>query len=259
MVEKSIPMDLLGVDVGFSKNRRTTGIAGLHEGPLTLACAATSWDDRRSKLPANFHPHFIAIDGPLLPHGTDELTRRDCEYRFIRAPFHNRCKPALSHFGFGLNLRRATAEAAAQFAKLLPPTNQREHPAFANCRGPIVEAFPNLFLGVLLPEEVFQSAPKFRRGKRFDWLYEQVVRRSDILSAVKSHAPKLPSAFWQSLQSETNHEKRAALICLLTAAFAANSTATKVGDHNGGWLWLPPRNLWQPWAQNATPQKPPAV
>jgi hypothetical protein len=38
-----------------------------------------------------------------------------------------------------------------------------------------VEAFPNAFLGVLMPEEELALAPKSKRGRRFDWLYEQVV------------------------------------------------------------------------------------
>jgi hypothetical protein len=35
-----------------------------------------------------------------------------------------------------------------------------------------VEAFPNAFLGVLMPEEELALAPKFNRGRRLDWLYE---------------------------------------------------------------------------------------
>ena len=37
-----------------------------------------------------------------------------CEALFIRSPFHNRCKPGLSHWRFGLQLRRASAEAHAR-------------------------------------------------------------------------------------------------------------------------------------------------
>jgi hypothetical protein len=33
-----------------------------------------------------------------------------------------------------------------------------------------VEAFPNAFLGVLMPEVELLGAPKFQRGRRFDWL-----------------------------------------------------------------------------------------
>jgi hypothetical protein len=45
-----------------------------------------------------------------------------------------------------------------------------------------------------------------------------------------------------------DHELRAALICLLTAALAAQGTAAIIGEPSGGWFWLPPWSLWQQWA-----------
>jgi hypothetical protein len=42
------------------------------------------------------------------------------------------------------------------------------------------------------------------------------------------------------LRSETDHELRAALICLLTAALAARGIAAIIGEAEGGWFWLPP-------------------
>jgi hypothetical protein len=48
--------------------------------------------------------------------------------------------------------------------------------------------------------------------------------------------------------AETDHELRAALVCLLTAAFAAQGTACIVGDAESGWFWLPTLSLWQGWA-----------
>jgi hypothetical protein len=53
---------------------------------------------------------------------------------------------------------------------------------------------------------------------------------------------------WHSLRSETNHELRAALICLLTAALAHEGTAAIIGEAEGGWFWLPPWTLSYPWA-----------
>jgi hypothetical protein len=51
------------------------------------------------------------------------------------------------------------------------------------------------------------------------------------------------------LRSETNHELRAALICLLTAALAPKGTATMIGETEGGWFCLPPWSSWEPWAK----------
>jgi hypothetical protein len=42
--------------------------------------------------------------------------------------------------------------------------------------GPVVEAFPNAFLGGLMPEGELLAAPKLKRGRRFDWLYKWIVK-----------------------------------------------------------------------------------
>jgi integral membrane sensor domain MASE1 len=58
----------------------------------------------------------------------------------------------------------------------------------------------------------------------------------------------LPEEVWRRLSYELDHKLRAALICLLTAALAAQGTAAFVGEPTGGWFWLPPGSLWQQWA-----------
>lgn len=240
-------MRLMGVDVGFSKNGKTTGIACLDGNKLTLECAGTGWESRKVKIPVAFDPCFIALDGPLLPPTASELTRRNYEIVFIHAPFHNRCKPGLSHWGFGLELRRASAEACAQFGRVLacPSSDSRE--SHVSLDGHIVEAFPNAFLAVLLPEEEFLTE-RLRRGRRFDWLYERMATTGKLELAL-SNTLKLPDEVWRRLKSETNHELRAALVCLLTAALAARRKASVIGDSSGGWFWLPPWRIWQPWAK----------
>jgi hypothetical protein len=241
-----MPANLMGIDVGFSATRPTTGIACLEGDQLTLERARTAWESREAKIPKGFHPSVIAIDGPLLPEGAPHDIRRHVESVFIRAPFHNRCRPGLSHHGVGLQLRQASSEACTQFGRLLEP------PVFGTdgsvChKGPIVEAFPNAFLGVLIPEVELLAAPKLKRGRRFDWLYERMVT-TGRLEFLLSENLDLPDAVWHRLQSETDHELRAALICLLTAALAAKVTAAIIGEAEGGWFWLPPWSLWQTWA-----------
>ena len=92
------------------------------------------------------------------------------------------------------------------------------------------------------------AAPKFKRGRRFDWLYYQMVT-TGRLQSVLSKSLDFPDVVWQGLRSETDHELRAALICLLTAALADKGTAAIIGEGEGGWFWLPPYSLWQPWAK----------
>jgi hypothetical protein len=242
-----MPTNLMGIDVGFSKTRQTTGIACLEGDHLSLERAGTSWESRKAKIPDGFQASVIAIDGPLLPLDAHPEVRRHVESVFNRAPFHNRCKPGLSHHGVGLELRQASRDASTQFGRLLA------HSVLANgasvCReGPIVEAFPNAFLGLVTPEVELLAAPKFKRGRRFDWLYEQTVA-TGRLESLLSKGLELPDEVWHRLRLEKNHELRAALICLLTAALAGKGAAAIIGETEGGWFWLPPLVLWEPWAK----------
>jgi hypothetical protein len=241
-----MPAHLMGIDVGFSKLRRTTGIACLEDDHLSLERAGTKWESREAKIPKGFHPSVIAIDGPLLPFGADLNIRRHVESVFIRAPFHNRCRPGHSHHGVGLELRRASSDACSQVGRILVP------PVLKNsgtvCRkGPVVEAFPNAFLGVLMSEDELVLAPRLRRGRRFDWLYDQMVTTGRLESLLSKNFD-LPDVVWQRLRIEADHELRAALICLLTAALAEKGTAAISGEVEGGWFWLPPWSLWESWA-----------
>lgn len=241
-----MPANLMGVDVGFSKTRRTTGIACLEGGRLTLKRAGTSWESRKSKIPDGFRASIIAIDGPLIPRGPDQHIRRGVEFLFSRSPFHNRCKPGLSHSGVGFQFRLASEDAYNQFSPILAPFVLRNDDG-VHCEGPIVEAFPNAFLGVMMPEVKMLTASQFKRGRRFDWLYDEMVATRKLESLLSKDL-NLPNEVWQRLCSETDHELRAALICLLTAALADKGTAKIVGDAEGGWFWLPPFALWEPWA-----------
>ena len=97
-------------------------------------------------------------------------------------------------------MRRASAEACAQFSQ--------------------VEAFPNAVMAVLMPDTELHSAPKLKRGQRFDWLYEQIATTAR-LESILSKSLGLPDRFWVRLRTEKEHELRAVLICLLTAALGA--------------------------------------
>jgi hypothetical protein len=57
----------------------------------------------------------------------------------------------------------------------------------------------------------------------------------------------VPDVIWHRLRSEADYELRAALICLLTAALAEEGTAAIIGEAKGGWFWLPPWSLWEPY------------
>ncbi|MGK9039395.1 DUF429 domain-containing protein [Rhizobium sp. SA279] len=237
---------LLGIDVGFSKSRPTTGIAWSKNGDFGAARTHADWERRSQHIPASTKFSVIAIDGPLVPIGSDDSLDRLCERLFIRGAFQTRCKPGLSNHGYGKDLRRAAAETANQVLHLA------EHNANltrAIRETFIIEAFPNAFLGVLLPEARFAS-PKAGKRKKFDWLYDHAIDSGALANLFVSIGWKNAELMTEIL-GERDHEKRAAWICLLTAACAASGKAEVAGDETGGWFWLPPQDQWAGWAREA--------
>lgn len=239
-------INLLGIDVGFSKTRPTTGIAWSSQNSFGVAKTHTDWTRRQAHIPPAMHFSVIAIDGPLVPVGSRDLLVRTCEQVLARGAFQKRCKPGCSHFGTGLQLKSAALETARQVSHLTFT------PIFANAvfdDVAIIEAFPNAFLGVLLSDQTFATRP-VRRGKKFDWMYDQAIEAclfAKLMSVISWDAPDL----LDRIETERDHEKRAAYICLLTAACAAAGKAEVVGDISSGWTWLPPLEIWASWAQEA--------
>jgi predicted nuclease with RNAse H fold len=238
---------LLGIDVGFSKSRPTTGIAWSKHGEFGAARTHSDWERRSQHIPASTKFSVIAIDGPLVPVGSSDSLDRLCERLFIRGEFQTRCKPGLSNHGYGKDLRRAASQTADQILQLAKPNEAIKKTI--RLGSSVIEAFPNAFLGVLLPEARF-ALPAAGKRKKFDWLYDHAID-SGVLGAV------FRSLNWQNLPlldailTEKDHEKRAAWICLLTAACAASGKSKVVGDDLGGWFWLPPSGLWAQWARDA--------
>jgi hypothetical protein len=237
---------LLGIDVGFSKSRPTTGIAWSANGTFGAAKTHTDWERRQLHLPPATSFSVIVIDGPLVPIGSPDLLIRTCEQLLARGTFQKRCKPGSSHFGTGRHLKRAALETATQMKHLTSA------PAFANAvfrDAAIIEAFPNAFLGVLLSDQTF-ATDKIQRGKKFDWMYEHAVKAGkfgELFAFIGWDASDL----LKQIEAERDHERRAAYLCLLTAACAAVDKAEVVGDISTGWIWLPPAELWEPWASEA--------
>lgn len=241
---------LLGVDVGYSLRRPTTGLAWSDREKFGSAKTHTNWDRRRQHIPVVAGFSVIAIDGPLAPLGSPDMLERNCERLFTRGAFQKRCKPGYSHIrGNGQDLRRAAAGTAQQLLHLAHPMadNRTIYPGLA-----IVEAFPNAFLGVLLDDQHYLTA-KAPKRKKFDWLYDRAKAAGmfdQVMIAINWHNPDLLHA----IAVERDHEKRAAYICLLTAACAASGKSEVVGDEQGGWFWLPPVELWAAWACDALAQ-----
>ena len=242
---------LLGVDVGFSKSRASTGIAWYASGRFEAAAVKSDKEARLACLPSRFYADVAALDGPLVPQrsGGSPDRLRYAERFLSRGTFQHRCKPGFSHFGTGLELRKASHIAAFQVRNVVKENGCLAMPFCAGTHS-IVEAFPNAFLGVLLDDDVFAKGPKLKRGKKFDWLYEHAIENRALYS-VMTHIGFCPPGLLAAVVREQHHEKRAAYVCLATAACVAADKFTSIGDKDGGWIVLPPRALWADWARNA--------
>src|SRR5262245_43802601 len=68
----------------------------------------------------------------------------------------------------------------------------------------------NAFLAVLISEVELLSAPRLKRGRRFDWLYERIAT-TGRLELILSKELDMPDELWLRLRAEKDHELRAAL------------------------------------------------
>ncbi len=227
-------MHIVGLDIGFSERKRTNALAIVRDGVLTVPELMYP-SERDAALRLLDAVDVIAIDAPIVPAGTPEHLSRKCEHIFSCGDFQRRCKPGMSHVrGTGRQLRAEGRRAADQIT---------------GSATRIVEAFPNTFLGVILPEEAFPSPPG--RSRKFNWLYEQWIERELFRQIVA--AAQLPPEVTVRCEREPNRDVRAALICLITAAFVADDNYAAIGDETAGHFYLPPMKLWQMWALRSLP------
>ena len=241
-------MRIIGLDVGFSKNRPTSGVALLDQGTLKVGCATSDWNARRRVLGCVRDADVAAVDAPIVPRGRDGP--RAVERLLSAGRFQRRCKPGASHVpGTGQQLRSAGQETANQLVSVtsgrpLARTFPRVEP---ECN--IVEAFPNAFLGVCVDQNVYEQQPKLKRGKKFDWLYQHWVDAhlfDDLCEILSINCAALPRA----CNSNRHHEERAGLACLLTAASVATGEYVAIGEESGGYFFLPPWRFWATWARD---------
>jgi hypothetical protein len=241
-------VQLVGLDVGFSRTRASSGVATLARGVVRVGRARATWSDRIRLLRAIRRAAVAAIDAPVLP-ALDHAVR-PCERLLARGLFQRRCKPGFSHVpGTGLRLREAGMETARQLQDLvsdaMPPV---AFPRVFDARN-VVEAFPNAFLGVCVDESLYESAPPLPRGRKFDWLYDTWCAAKLFERFVACENIPLPDAVPSVCRANHDHDERAALVCLLTAACVAAGHYVAIGEPCGGYLFLPPWPLWAAWAR----------
>jgi hypothetical protein len=142
--------------------------------------------DRKRVLGLVSDADVTAIDAPVVPdleHG-----HRTVERLLSGGLFQRRCKPGASHVpGTGLELRGAGRETATQFACITSERPLvREFPRVWGATN-LVEAFPNAFLGMCVPDDAYRNMPKLR--DQFFVPRERAGRRTAARRWCRGQAP----------------------------------------------------------------------
>lgn len=181
-----------------------------------------------------------------MPHGLPGPTSRLVEQALASGGFARRCKAAFSHVpGTGRLLREHAGAAADRLIAAAPhPTRC---PTVRAAHG-IIEAFPNAYLGVCLPDGVYATQPPLRRGRKSDWLYDRWLAAEHAVLFERIGAP---AGLSDAMRITRDHDERAALVCLMTACGVLTGRFVALGEPVGGWITLPPLDCWASWARDA--------
>ncbi|MCB9833565.1 MAG: hypothetical protein H6807_13935 [Planctomycetes bacterium] len=242
---------VLGIDVGYSATKRSTAICLLSWDATSIAIQVERVDAdpiRRAAallkvIPPGTGLLAAALDGPLT-HGLGLVSHyRSAEALLSRGSFQRRGKPGQTSSGTGRKLH----SHATDLANLLISYHGSGCFEFRRARHfqpihdlAIVEAFPNMFLGALIPEP---SLPALRR--------DASDRYWDVLTAgggagfapllndlLPGRTPVVPFAHHR------DHDDRAGIVCALTALAVGRNRYAGVGDPNDGEIMLPSPDVW---------------
>jgi len=232
---------VLGIDVGWSAVRRSSGVCrldwdGARIGWRLDRFRATEEDRAEAIGAAADRPlRAAAIDGPLA-RGFGPIGRyRACERMLTRRLGRMIGKPGPSNTPGG-RLLNEQANACARTLRSLGAVAAAVFPERIDGQA-IAEAFPSSFLGMMIAGE----APTVARRTRSDIFFVHLAA-SGMLHRLLAHL--LPG---RTLAGDpaaiTDHDERAAFACALTALCLAAGRYTAVGDDGDGWIILPPRSL----------------
>lgn len=242
---------VLGIDVGWSKVKRTSAVCRLSWDQREIGWEigrfwATDEDRERviRQVAGNARNLAVAIDGPLRK-GFDEIGRyRSAERLLSRGQILKRIgKPGQSSSPNGRKLNQQ-ANLAAKVVKGRCSVEDARH-AWPIDDSAIAEAFPTAFLGTLIDNPERLRRPKQRSDRYFKYLAEE-----GILGRLLGDL--LPDRnLAEDPKTVTNHDDRAALVCAMSALCVAQGWFTAVGDSDDGWIILPPRDHIKCWAWKA--------
>ena len=246
---------VLGVDVGFSKKRSTTGLCLLSwdadQFEFQFECASTPELDRRRTLRglvADTPLLSVAIDGPLGNKLASVANYRAAEALLSQGVMQQRGKPGQTSSPLGRQLHHHATELAKIVLEETSVGPSCHHGAIhEKC---VVEAFPNIFLAAGISEKDLPPRTKRDASDRF-WRVaaNESTRLQDLLDLL---LPGRRCALGNRLPERGRHEDKAAFACALTALSVVAGTHIGVGDPEEGYILLPPVGWWGS-SENALP------
>src|SRR6056297_3415147 len=240
--------NLVGIDVGLVLHRATSGLCRTGSDGFSVARSYTDQLSRQSAIEIPEQIDLLAIDGPVLPTNQIDYRIRPTEKALLWNVFRRRCAVGETCRGIGAALRRGGCDTARQFGDRTANSNcQTTYPQIQAHRH-VIEAFPNAFMGVMLDDAPYmESMPRLKRGGRFEWLLS-TWRKNAAVQQLKTRLQWDEPELWKELASNGDHEEQAALVCALTAVCVYRNAYVAVGEPIGGYLFLPPWELWAEWA-----------
>ena len=223
---------VLGVDIGWSRKRRTTGVCRLDLGltAIKFECTRATLSERPDVLKrAAGQPLLVAaFDGPLRGDRKIIGQYRVAEQMLTRQLGQLIGKPGQSNSPAGERLNFHASERVKvilQTEQLLD--SKHDH---AMHKAAIVEAFPSSFLGVLIEDP---DKLETNRSNRWDALYEHLDRSGGLIKLLTHLLPgrKLETPF----NLVNNHDERAAVVCAMTALCIAVGNYSVVRDKDDDW------------------------
>jgi len=263
-------MHILGIDCGLSYNTNSSGLCQIIDQQTS---AFRTFSDKLSKLEVlclKNEVDLICVDAPLLPNSycnkrVDGKVKRTVEILFSMGKFADRCKPGHTHSvsnydgnkkmkgNIGYGLRRAGGEVVSQFIEYLGSLQQQTLSIpRVESNVNFIETFPNLVLGIILDDKDYGKPLIAKKEDRdtFDRLFDY-CQKNMLFSKLQLASNFVNHSIWTSLKSETDHEKRAALICSLIGIFVYYGHYVAIGDDDSGYFFLPPVDFWGNWVKQA--------
>ncbi len=252
---------VVGIDIGFSEQRRSTAVAAIDLSADRTVLGVRRCTAARSDISAALadvlgpeaRAAACAIDGPLRPGLALSSRRRLCERLLVLGKMGKRCRPGevLTPQGFRLH-QAATAAATLVAPRVLPPPACVPEKVLPVPPAALCEAFPSAFMAFLVPEGSFDHLALVPRGRKTDWLYEEMLAgRSFAAMLADLLGARSTRHLMRQMAAVTNHDERAAVVCAVTALCLIRCRFAAVGDDKGGYIILPPRERWAPWVADA--------